>query len=315
MSTMVPTIPPAGGVGVSCSARARRAIMPLMAGTPKDHDPYVQRSRGKIEWGGPFTRWSESPIMATGDRLTNGVTMKARTTVDEDGRRRESAALGVPSPRTVARILAPMPEDAELLRAWREGDRSAGEELFERYYPTVERFFRNKVVDADELIQRTFLACTEATTRFRGDSKFRTFLLGIATNVLRTHYRNLQREQGIESLHTTSMAAMGHTPSRVVAEQEQERLLLAALRRLPIELQLVLELRYWEELKHEELAVILDLPRSTVNTRLRRARELLERYFNELATSPQILHSTVTRLDDWVEQQRRRRAAPPGSGG
>ncbi|MEM9463378.1 MAG: sigma-70 family RNA polymerase sigma factor [Myxococcota bacterium] len=205
-----------------------------------------------------------------------------------------------------------MLEDVELWRAWREGDRSAGEELFERYYPAVERFFRNKVVDADELIQRTFLACTEATTRFRGDSKFRTFLLGIATNVLRTYYRNLQREQGIESLHTSSMVAMGQTPSRIVAEREQERLLLAALRRLPIELQLVLELRYWEDLKHEELAAILDLPRSTVNTRLRRARELLEQHVNELAASPQSLKSTVTRLDDWVQRQRRQRAMLQG---
>ncbi len=194
-------------------------------------------------------------------------------------------------------------EDAELLLAWRDGDRSAGAELFERYYPTVERFFRNKAAEPDDLIQRTFLACTEAASRFRGDSKFRTFLLGIATNVLRTHYRKLQ-QRGIESFHTSSMVDLGQTPSRIIAEQEEERLLLAALRRLPMELQLVLELRYWDDLKHEELGEILDLPRSTVNTRLRRARELLGQHMSELAASPQLLHSTVTRLDDWVEQQR-----------
>lgn len=221
-----------------------------------------------------------------------------------------AAVLGGPSWPLVQRILVSVREDADLLRAWREGDRLAGEELFERYYPTVERFFRNKAAEPDELIQRTFLACTEATTRFRGESKFSTFLLGIATNVLRTHYRMLQRDRGIQSLDTTSMVALGQTPSRIIAGQEQERLLLAALRRLPVELQLVLELRYWEDLKHEELAVILDLPRSTVNTRLRRARELLQRYLSELASSPQILQSTITRLHDWVEQQRQQRPPP-----
>ncbi|MEX1369156.1 MAG: sigma-70 family RNA polymerase sigma factor [Nannocystaceae bacterium] len=213
-----------------------------------------------------------------------------------------------------ARILIAV-TDAVLLQAWCDGDRSAGEELFERHYPTVERFFRNKVAEPDDLIQRTFLACMEAASRFRGESRFRTFLLGIATNILRTHYRTLKQQRGIASLHTSTMADLGQTPSRIIANHEQERLLLAALRRLPIELQLVLELRYWDDLKHEELAEILELPRSTVNTRLRRARELLEGHLSELAASPQQLHTTVTKLADWVEQQRMRGGPlPPNHG-
>ncbi len=205
-----------------------------------------------------------------------------------------------------ARILASM-QDAQLLRAWRNGDRAAGEELFERHYPTVERFFRNKVAEPDELIQRTFAACIEAAPRFRGDSKFRTFLLGIATNLLRTHYRQLYQERGIESFDSTSMEDLQQTPSAIIVQREDDRLLLAALRRLPMEYQLVIELRYWDNLKHEELATILDLPRSTVNTRLRRARELLEGHLKDLVSSPDRLKSTITRLEDWVEQQRERR--------
>lgn len=209
-----------------------------------------------------------------------------------------------PAGPLMPRILVAM-DDAELLRAWCGGDRAAGEELFERHYETVERFFRNKVAEPDELIQRTFLACVEAAARFRGDSKFRTFLLGIAINVLRTHYRKLQQERGVDPL-SSSVAGLGQTPSRILVEHEEERLLLAALRRLPIELQLVIELRYWDGLKHEELASLLEVPRSTVNTRLRRARDLLEQHLQELADSPQVLHSTTTRIEDWVEQQRQR---------
>lgn len=201
-------------------------------------------------------------------------------------------------------------DDAALLQAWREGDGAAGEELFERHYATVERFFRNKVAEPDELIQQTFIACVEAKTRFRGDSTFRTFLLGIAINVLRTHYRQVKRQRGLSDLHDASVGDLGQTPSRILHARDEERLLLEALRRLPLELQLLLELRYWDELKHEELAELLELPRSTINTRLRRGRELLERHLHELAASPQLLHSTLTDLDDWVEQQRRRRPLP-----
>lgn len=201
-------------------------------------------------------------------------------------------------------------DDATLLHAWREGDGTAGEELFERHYATVERFFRNKVAEPDELIQQTFIACVEAKTRFRGDSTFRTFLLGIAINVLRTYYRQVKRQRGLSDLHDGSVMDLQQTPSRLLHARDEERLLLEALRRLPLELQLLLELRYWDELKQEELAELLGLPRSTINTRLRRGRELLERHLHELATSPQLLQSTITGLDDWVEQQRQRRPLP-----
>ncbi|MCA9708278.1 MAG: sigma-70 family RNA polymerase sigma factor [Myxococcales bacterium] len=201
-------------------------------------------------------------------------------------------------------------KDAALLRAWREGDRAAGEELFERHYATVERFFRNKVAEPEELIQQTFIACVEAKTRFRGDSKFRTFLLGIAINVLRAHYRRVKRQRGFSELHDGSMEDLGQTPSRLLHARDEERLLLEALRRLPLELQLLLELRYWDELKHEELAELLGLPRSTINTRLRRSRELLEQYLHELVASPKLLHSTLTDLDDWVDLQRQRSPLP-----
>lgn len=209
------------------------------------------------------------------------------------------------------RRLAAM-QDVELLQAWRRGDRAAGEELFERHYPMVERFFRNKATEPEELIQRTFLGCIDASVRFRGESTFRAFLLGVATNALRDHYRRFLRHEGIETLDAASMKDLGQTPSRVIAKKEQERLLLEGLRRLPVGLQLVLELRYWEDLDQEELAQILGLPRSTVNTRLRRARELLEKHVGELAASTEMLHSTITRLDDWVELQRQQRPAAPG---
>ena len=53
----------------------------------------------------------------------------------------------------------------ELLEAWRGGDRRAGEQLFERHYAAVSRFFRKKLeFGVDDLIQRSFLACVEAAS-------------------------------------------------------------------------------------------------------------------------------------------------------
>lgn len=200
--------------------------------------------------------------------------------------------------------------DEELLHAWCAGDRMAGKELFDRYYEIVERFFHNKVAEPDDLIQRTFLGCLEAAHRYRGASKFRTYLLGIANNVRHNHYRRLQKERGVEPLEATSMEDLDQRPSRLLVEREEERLLLAGLRHLPIELQLLLELRYWDGLKHREIAEVLQTPMSTVSTRLCRARELLKERLTELAESPEKLHSTLTKLEDWAEQQRQRWSTP-----
>jgi len=67
-------------------------------------------------------------------------------------------------------------DDVALLEARCRGDRAAGAELFERHYPSVARFFHNKVDEAaqEDLIHETFLACLVGAARLRGQSRFRT---------------------------------------------------------------------------------------------------------------------------------------------
>ena len=88
--------------------------------------------------------------------------------------------------RTGLRGLSPyaqqVSEDRHLLAAWREGDSRAGSQLFDRHYPRLARFFRNKVADElYDLIQQTMLTCLERADQLRDDERFAAFLLGIAT--------------------------------------------------------------------------------------------------------------------------------------
>ncbi|HWN68565.1 MAG TPA: sigma factor-like helix-turn-helix DNA-binding protein, partial [Haliangium sp.] len=77
-----------------------------------------------------------------------------------------------------------------------------------------------------------------------------------------------------------------------------------ALRGIPVDYQVILELHYWEQMNTEDMAEALALPVGTVRSRLRRARELLEQAMGRLAESPGELQSTLTRLDDWAERCR-----------
>jgi RNA polymerase sigma-70 factor (ECF subfamily) len=192
--------------------------------------------------------------------------------------------------------------DAELLEAWRGGDRRAGEELFERHFDAVARFFRNKIDHGiDDLIQRTFLACVETRDKFRGESSFRTYIFGVAHNVLGKHFRSKRRHGDRIDFGVTSVHDLSPSPSVIVAKHREQRLLLEALRRIPIEHQIVLELYYWERLPAPEVAQVVGCPEGTARTRIRRAKQLLEAEMEKLAVNKDQLHSTIVNLEGWAE--------------
>jgi RNA polymerase sigma-70 factor (ECF subfamily) len=202
--------------------------------------------------------------------------------------------------------LAEVADDAELFRAWCEGDADAGSQLFDRHYPAVARYFHNKVADlhAADLVQATFLAAVEGRARFRGEGSIRGYLLGVAHNLLCRHYRN-HRGHDVD-LSQVSAADVGPTATQELGVKQEQRLLLQALRSIPLELQEVLELHYWEGLDTEEIGEIVGIPRGTVKSRMFRGRRLLEEELARLARDPALLESTMAGLEDWARGLRER---------
>ena len=172
------------------------------------------------------------------------------------------------------------PSDFELLAAWGAGDRTAGSALFARHFDAVYRFFRSKVAEADieDLVQRVFLGCIEGRERFRGESSFRTYLYHVAGFQLYAHFRARRGAQlvGLPTTSVRNLRDLGTSPTGVIARNEQRRSLLAALQGLPIDLQIAVELRYWEQLTEQEIGVVLGIARGTVAGRLRRAMDVVE---------------------------------------
>ncbi len=200
-----------------------------------------------------------------------------------------------------------MDRDFELLQRWRDGDKAAGNDLFQRHFEAIRRFFRNKaeLKDAEDLIQRTFLACVEAIPRFRGDSSFRTYLFTIARREL-CHYirrKTKDAERNEPDLTVTSIMDLGISPSVAAAHLEEKAVIAEAMRRIPVDFQITLELYYWEQLKGPELAEVLGISPTTVRTRLHRAREALREMLGKLRSgeieiSDEDLESSVHLIAD-----------------
>jgi RNA polymerase sigma factor (sigma-70 family) len=196
----------------------------------------------------------------------------------------------------------PHESDSTLLAAWRDGDASAGDRLARRHFAAVFRFFRTKVAyGVDDLVQRTFLACVESHEGFRGDSRFRTYLLGIArVQLLRFLQRELPRIPDPLEQTSVALAQSSGSPSELAARREQQDVLVDALRRIPMNLQMTVELHYWEELGVQEIAEVMGVPTGTVKTRLRRARIALREVIETIEAPAALRDATLAGLDDWA---------------
>jgi len=197
------------------------------------------------------------------------------------------------------------PDEQALLEAWRGGDAAAGQALFRRHYVGLSRFFRSKAGEAAyELTQATFLACVEGRAKVRNTASFAAFLYGIARNILYDHYRGKAKSR--ETLEFAEMSCEDLSPglAGVQAREQELDLLLRAMRRIPVNAQILLELYYWERMTAREIGEVLAVPEGTVRTRIRDAKQHVEVQIARLARSPELAHSTVIGFDTWAERLR-----------
>ena len=203
--------------------------------------------------------------------------------------------------------------DAELVTAYRNGNKRAGEQLADRYFGRVLNFCRSKAPSAaTDIAQHSFMACFAGLDKLRDPASFRSFLFAIVCNQIRMHYRRGRVEGERLDFGTVSSADLDPSPSQIIARGAEQRLLLAGLRRIPMQYQIVLELFYWEEMRAQDIAEVLEIPLGTAKTRILRGRELLQEALAKLDAPGSVLESTVTNLEDWARRLRDDNANAPG---
>ncbi|MDQ5845992.1 MAG: sigma-70 family RNA polymerase sigma factor [Acidobacteriota bacterium] len=136
--------------------------------------------------------------------------------------------------------------------------------------------------DARDATQETFLAAFRNLRGFRGEAKVSSWLHRIAVNQCITRQRRakVRSESALdeeEEKHATSFSApLRYSPSRVVENRETTAAVRRAVNSLPLDLRQVVVMKEFEELTFKEIAEALDLPLSTVKSRLYTALRQLE---------------------------------------
>jgi RNA polymerase sigma-70 factor (ECF subfamily) len=147
--------------------------------------------------------------------------------------------------------------------------------------------------DARDATQETFLAAFRNLRGFRGEAKVSSWLHRIAVNQCITRQRRakVRSETALETeeeKNSASFAAPLHySPARVVEGIERTGAVRRAVNSLPIELRQVVVMKEFEELTFQEISDALDLPLSTVKSRLytalRQLQMRLQKFGNEAA--------------------------------
>ncbi len=169
--------------------------------------------------------------------------------------------------------------DLSLIATIAKGDRSAFKALYDRYYDRLLRFIcriTGEVEDAQEGVNDVMLVVWQTSSRFRGDSKASTWILGIAyrkaLQILEKKRRWLNRFKAGEISDWNELSSPG---SEHTDESELQDWLQQGLRQLSPVQRAVVELTYVYGCSYEEIATILDCPVNTVKTRMFHAREKL----------------------------------------
>lgn len=157
--------------------------------------------------------------------------------------------------------------------------------VFEEHFRAVHRFLSRRVGTAlaDDLAAETFAAGYRARASFdpaRGP--MRAWLFGIATNLLRAHWRDEQHLLALEARLISEPEAWASAASEDVLSSLIAPRLAAALGMLTGDQRDVLLLHAWAGLSNEEIASALRAPAGTIRSRLFRARSELRAALGDL---------------------------------
>jgi RNA polymerase sigma-70 factor (ECF subfamily) len=172
------------------------------------------------------------------------------------------------------------PDQPLVIRA-AAGDREAFGHLVERYQSRIYNLVMALGVrraDAEDVAQEVFVRAFQGITRFRGDSRFRTWLYQVAVNAVRSyHAAPYQRETTSPAWHDDPDVARDEpaTEDPFVRRLADRELIDRALAGLPAEWREAVTLRDIEGFSYREIADLTGMPLGTVESRIFRARQQL----------------------------------------
>ncbi len=172
--------------------------------------------------------------------------------------------------------------DRDLVERYQAGDPDAFDDLYQRYFDRLHGYCQRRVGDhheAEELAQEAFVKALRAMPSFAGERRFYPWMTVIAQRLCIDHHRRRAR---VEPSDVVDLGSVEPDYDALFDAVDHEHLHRALARLAPRHRE-VLDLREQEGLSYTDIAQRLDVPVSTVEALLHRARKALRREFLSVA--------------------------------
>lgn len=163
---------------------------------------------------------------------------------------------------------------------------SSADQLVRDFYQHV-RYFAQSILndadDADDIAQEALIVAMSSLAKYRGEAAFKTWLYSITLNLCRQHFRKLRSRRTLSLTLKTIEITHGAQPppEEIVARNESDRRLWAAVDSLDEEHRVAIVLRYVHDLAVKDIAFIMKTKEGTIHSRLHRARQNLQRLLGD----------------------------------
>lgn len=175
--------------------------------------------------------------------------------------------------------------DEQLATQLQEGDESALEAIVRRYHGPIHAYIVRMGSDyhgANDIVQEIFLKVCRSISQYKHNLPFRPWIYTIASNTYKDHLKKAYVKHDVTGLENyQETAAAPETPEDTLLINWERNMVAAALGQLGQIHREVLVLRYYQELKLEEIAAVLQIPLGTVKSRLSTALHQLKKILVE----------------------------------
>ena len=157
----------------------------------------------------------------------------------------------------------------------------AFQKLLHIYQKPLYFHIRNIVLnhdDSDDVLQNTFIKIFQNIKNFKGDSKLYSWMYRIATNESLTFIKQQANKKKLSSEELNNKVIDNLTADIYFEGEEIQIKLQKAIALLPTKQQLVFKMKYFEELKYEEIATILDTSVGALKASYHHAVKKIEAY-------------------------------------
>ncbi|ASS75299.1 hypothetical protein CIG75_10065 [Tumebacillus algifaecis] len=180
-------------------------------------------------------------------------------------------------------------QDEESMRQLAVGNDAAMDSIIFRHHKPLFGYLYRMTLDekvAEDLVQDTFVAIYQQGQRGFVPDRFKPWLYKIATNTCRDYWKkaSTRRELPIETQEASPASV-----TNLIDRQVERQWMIDSLNRLPIAYRTVLYLRFYQDMKHSEIAAALELPVNTVKTQVVRGLQKLESILKEAESEREVM--------------------------